>query len=259
MHGVMYFSKIDLRSSYHQIRLRASDIEKIAFRCHFGHFKFLVMPFGLTNALATFQSCMNKIFQKQLRKFLLIFFDNIPIFNKSWNEHLQHLDEILSILEFESLFGKESQREFVMKEFLYLGHIISAEGVKVDLEKIRVILDWPPPENITHLKGFLGLCGFYRSLKGYSQFPTPLTDITKKGAFEWSAKAQTMFDQFKEIISSCPVLALPDFTKLFELQCDASREGVGAVLMQDMHLIVFESKKLMLSLIKNGLSLPMIG
>ncbi|XP_057868224.1 uncharacterized mitochondrial protein AtMg00860-like [Cryptomeria japonica] len=126
---------------------------------------------------------------------------------KSWTEHLQHLDEVLSILESELLFAKELKCEFGMRELLYLGHIISAEGVKVDLEKIKAIIDRPPLENITHLKGFLGLCGFYRRfVKGYSQLAAPLTDLTKKGAFEWSEKAQAVFDQFKEIMSSCIVL-----------------------------------------------------
>lgn len=119
----------------------------------------------------------------------------ISIFSKSWKEHLQHLDEVLSILESKSLFAKESKCEFGMRELLYLGHIISAEGVKVDPEKIRAIIDWPPPENITHLKGFLGLFSFYRRfMKGYSQLAALLTDLTKKGVFEWLEKAQTMFD-----------------------------------------------------------------
>ncbi|XP_057846650.2 uncharacterized protein LOC131056314 [Cryptomeria japonica] len=204
-----------------------------------------VMPFGLNNAPATFQSCMNRIFQNQLRRFVLIFFDDILIYNKTWEDHLKHLEEVLSILESESLFAKASKCEFGMEELLYLGHIISAEGVKVDPEKIKAVVEWPPPENLTQLKGFLGLCGFYRRfVKGYSQNAAPLTDLTKKGAFCWSEKAQIIFDKFKKIMSSCPVLAIPDFSKPFELRCDASGEGVGAVLMQDKHPIVFESRKL---------------
>ncbi|XP_059064922.1 uncharacterized protein LOC131856971 [Cryptomeria japonica] len=164
---------------------------------------------------------------------------------RTWEEHLKHIEEVLSILESKSLFAKESKCEFGMKELLYLAHIISADGVKLDLEKIKAIVDWPPPENLTHLKGFLGLCDFYRRfVKGYSHNGSPLTDLAKKGAFCWTEKAQTTFDKFKKIMSSCPVLAIPDFSKPFELQCDASGEGVGAVLMQDKHPIVFESRKL---------------
>lgn len=149
---------------------------------------------------------------------MLIFFYDILIYNRTWEEHLKHLEEILSILELESLFVKESKCEFGMKELVYLGHIISADGVKVDPKKIKAIVDWPPPENLTHLKGFLGLCGFYRRfVKGYSQNTSPLTDLTKKGAFCWIEKAQTAFDKFKKIMSSCQVLVIPYFSKPFEL------------------------------------------
>ncbi|XP_057857449.2 uncharacterized protein LOC131066653 [Cryptomeria japonica] len=124
------------------------------------------------------------VLQKQLRNFMLIFFDDIPIYKRTWEEHLKHVEEVLSILESESMFAKESKCEYGMKELLYLGHIISADGVKVDLEKIKAIVDWPPPENLTHLKGFLGLCGFYRRfVKGYSQNVAPLTDLMKRELF----------------------------------------------------------------------------
>ena len=127
LHGACFFTKIDLWSGYHQIRMR-EDIEKITFRCHYGHFEFLVMPFGLTNAPTTFQSCMNQVFRQQLRRFVLIFFDDILVFSKTWEENLQHLEMVLSTLEKESLYAKESKCEFGMIE-LYLGHIIRADGV----------------------------------------------------------------------------------------------------------------------------------
>lgn len=232
LHGACFFTKIDLRSGYHQIRMRAEDIEKIAFRCHYGHFEFMVMPFGLTNALATFQSCMNQVFREQLRRFVLIFFDDILVFSKTWEEHSQHLEEVLSILERESLYAKESKCEFGMTELLYLAHIISADGVRVDSEKIRAIVDWPTPTNLTQLQGFFGLCRFYRRfVKGFSQTAAPLTDLTKKGAFVWIGVAQRCFEHFKQVMSSCLVLALPDFMKPFELHCDASGDGIGVVLM----------------------------
>ncbi len=122
LHGVCYFSKIDLRSGYHQIQVREVDVEKTAFRCHYGHFEFLVMPFGLTNAPATFQSCMNRVFKDQSRKFVLIFFDDILIYNHTWEEHLKHINPVLNILERESLYAKMSKCEFGMTELLYLGH-----------------------------------------------------------------------------------------------------------------------------------------
>ena len=129
LQGAKYFSKIDLRSGYHHIRVRDQDISKTTFRCHYGLYEFLVMPFGLTNALATFQSCMNHTFRVQLCKFFLVFFDDIFLYNKTWEEHLKHLDEVLSILEEHSLYAKMSKCEFGMKEMLYLGHIISVERV----------------------------------------------------------------------------------------------------------------------------------
>lgn len=134
LHGACFFSKIDLRSGYHQIRVREEDVEKTTFCCHYGHYEFLVMPFGVTNAPTTFQSCMNRVFRDQLRKTVLVFFDDILVFNKTWVDHLAHLDLVLGTLESESLFAKESKCDFSMGELLYLGHIISAKGVKMVLE-----------------------------------------------------------------------------------------------------------------------------
>lgn len=175
----MYFSKIDLRSRYHQIHVVDEDKHKTAFHCHYRHYEFLVMSFGLTKEPATFQSCMSHIFNKQLCKYVLVFFDDIPIYNKTWEEHMGHLDEVLGIMEVQSLFAKMSKCEFGLTEILYLGHVIGIDGVKVHQGKIQAILDWPTPRNITNLRAFLGLCGYYRRfVKGYSQLVAPLIDLT---------------------------------------------------------------------------------
>jgi hypothetical protein len=147
------------------------------------------MPFGLTNAPATFQSCMNHTFSQQLRKHLLVFFDDILVYSRTWEEHLQHLDEVLRILDKQELYAKLSKCEFGLTEMLYLGHVIGAQGVQVHGDKIQAIRDWPPSRNITELKRFMGLCTYYRRyVKGFSQLTAPLTDLTKKGAFEWSMR-----------------------------------------------------------------------
>ena len=142
------------------------------------------MPFGLTNAPATFHSCMNHVFREQLRKFVLVFFDDILIYSRTWSDHLQHLEMVLGIMKAQSLYAKASKCEFGMTKILYLGHIIGVDGVKVHQEKIQAILDWPPPKNISELRGFFGLCSYYRRfVRGFSQLASPLTDLTKKGAF----------------------------------------------------------------------------
>jgi hypothetical protein len=132
-----------------------------------------------------------------------------------------------------------------MTEVLYLGHIIGAKGVQVHQEKIKPIMEWPTPKTLTELRGFMGICTYYRKfVKGFSQLCAPLIDLTKKGAFKWNEAAQMTMDKMKKVMSTCLVLALPDFNLPFTLECDASREGIGAVLMQNRHPLAYESRKL---------------
>lgn len=181
LHGVVIFSIIDLFSGYHQICMRENDVEKTTFNYHYRHYEFLVMSFGLTNSPTTFYSCMNHIFNKKLRNFLLVFFDDILIYNKTWEEHLGHLGRVLGIMESQLLYTKISKCEFGMNEILYPSHIISAQGVQVHEEKIQEILDWPPPKTLSEMCGSFGLCNYYRRfVKGFSQLCASLTDLTKK-------------------------------------------------------------------------------
>jgi hypothetical protein len=145
----------------------------------------------------------------------------------------------------QSLYTKESKCEFWMTEVLYLGHIIGEKGVQVHQEKIASIMEWPNPKTLTELRGFLGICTYYRKfVKGFSQLCAPLTDLTKKGAFKWSEEAQATMEKLKKVMSTCPILALPDFGLPFTLECDASGEGIGAILMQNRNPIAYESRKL---------------
>ncbi|XP_061993760.1 uncharacterized protein LOC133711674 [Rosa rugosa] len=245
LHGSVYFSKLDLRSGYHQIRMHPADVHKTAFRTHQGHYEFLVMPFGLTNAPSTFQSLMNDIFKEHLREFVLVFFDDILIYSKSIEEHLKHLTMVFSILKKHQLKVKMSKCTFGAKSMEYLGHVISEKGVAVDPKKIEAIKNWKKPMTLKGLRGFLGMAGYYRKfVKNFGIIAKVLTNMLKKDNFVWTSEAEKSFEELKATLCSTPVLALPDFTKKFDVECDASGLGIGAVLSQDGHPITYLSKAL---------------
>ena len=174
--GAKFFTKLDLCSGYHQVRMHADDIEKTAFRTHQGHFEFLVMPFGLTNAPATFQSLMNTVLRPYLHKFVLVFFDDILIYSPSWTSHLQHVKAVLTALREQQLRIKRSKCSFATSSVAYLGHIISADGVAMDPSKVEAVTSWPQPRSARGLRGFLGLVGYYRRfIKNFGAIATPLT------------------------------------------------------------------------------------
>jgi hypothetical protein len=228
LHGARFFSKLDLRSGYHQVLMVVGDATKTAFRTHHGHFEFLVMPFGLSNALATFQALMNDAWSDFIRHFILVFFNDILVYSASWSSHLQHIWAVLQRLREHQLAVKWSKCSFGAATLAYLGHVISEHDVPMDAEKVEA---WPPPRTVHAVCGFLGLTGYYwKFIRSYGDIVVPLTQLLKREAFRWTTAAASSFDSLKAALTSAPVLQLPDFTRSFIVGCDASGSGIGTVL-----------------------------
>ncbi|GKC96067.1 putative reverse transcriptase domain-containing protein [Tanacetum coccineum] len=246
LQGSKVYSKINLRSGYHQLRVREEDILKTAFRTRYGHYKFQVMPFGLTNAPAVFMDLMNRVCKPYLYKFVIVFIDDILIYSKSKEEHVEHLKLILELLKKEELYAKFSKCEFWLSKVQFLGHVIDSEGIHVDPAKIESIRDWASPKTPTEIRQFLGLAGYYRRfIESFSKIAKPVTKLTQKNVkFDWSEKAEAAFQLLKHKLCSTSILALPEGSKNFVVYCDASRKGLGTVLMQREKVIAYASCQL---------------
>jgi hypothetical protein len=222
LHGATIFSKLDLLSGYHQIRFKPVDVPKTAFHTHEGHYEFLVMPFGLTNVPLIFQALVNDIFKPFLRKFILVFFDDILVYSKSLDDYLAHLHTILTILQTNLLYAKGSKCRFGVTEIDYLGHLISNASVRADPSKLEAMLQWTIPATIKSLRGFLGLTGYYKKfIRGYGIIAAPLKALLKKNSFLWTPTTIAAFPKLQEAVTSPPVLRLPDFSQTFTIECDA--------------------------------------
>ncbi|GJY74870.1 putative reverse transcriptase domain-containing protein [Tanacetum coccineum] len=234
LQGAKHFSKIDLRSGSISSRVKEQDISKTAFRTRYGHYEFLVMPFGLTNAPAVFMDLMNRVFHEFLDKFVIVFIDDILVFSKSKEEHEEHLRTVLQILRQEKLYAKFSKCEFWLSKVAFLGHIVSAEGITMDPAKVEAITKWPRPTFVTEVRSFLGLAGYYRRfIEGFSRLALPLTKLMRKGEkFVWNEEREKSFEELKQRLVSSPILTLPSGSGGFQIYSDASKKGLGCVLMQ---------------------------
>ena len=245
-----YFSTIDLASGYHQIAMKEDDIPKTAFRTHRGHFEFVVMPFGVSNAPATFQRLMNKVFAKELDAFILVYLDDILVFSRTKEEHLEHIRTALGRLRDAKIYARLHKCEFYKDKVEYLGFDVSARGVQPSPDKVRAVVEWPKPSSVKDVRSFLGLAGFYRRfIKNFSLKAKPLTELTRDDAvWRWEEPQEMAFKTLKRSLVTAPVLHMPNFDLPFVLMTDASAVSVGGILEQDfgsgLQPVAYESKKL---------------
>ncbi|GJY59109.1 RNA-directed DNA polymerase [Tanacetum coccineum] len=244
LHGASVFSKIDLRSGYHQIRLRAGDEWKTAFKTRDGLYEWTVMPFGLSNAPSTFMRLMNHIFRNLIGKCVVVYFDDILVFSTNLESHLQHLRDIFLILREQKLFANHKKCHFVTTEVIFLGYLVSGNGIRMDSTKVEAITTWPTPKSMHDVRSFHGLASFYRRfIRNFSSMVAPITDCLKQPKFVWTLESQKAFDTLKKAVTAAPVLALPNFEHVFQVECDASGLGIGGVLSQQNRPIAFFSEK----------------
>eukprot|EP00253_Pinus_taeda_P021138 PITA_21138 len=227
--GAAYFSKIDLKSEYHQIRIRDGDEWKTAFKMNEGLYEWLVMPFGQSNVPSTFMRLMNEMLKAYIRKFVIIYLDDILIFSRTREEHLQHVRKVLEKLQQNKLLINLKKCTFLQKELIYLGFVIAENELKMDPWKVAVIVNWPSPTNLFKVCSFHRLASFYwKFIRNFSKICAPMLDTIKKASLGLNRLLRR----------------LPDFKKLFQVHCDASGTTIRAVLSQEDKPVVFFSEKL---------------
>ena len=250
--GARVFSRLDLKTGFHQIRMKPEDVEKTAFNTKYGQFEYLVMPMGACNAPATFQSLMNDIFHDCIDDFLCVYIDDLLVFSKDEDSHMRHLEKVLSRLKQHELYVSPKKCAFFEEEMDFLGLLIGKHGIKVNPKKVEVLKTWPKPDSITDIRSFLGLLQFFRRfIPNFAKIAAPLTDLTKKdrGVHMWDEKCDEAFAALKKSITESPILVCPDWSKPFRGHVDASQTAVGGTLTQlDENgmdrVISFFSKKL---------------
>ncbi|KAI3670108.1 hypothetical protein L6452_41749 [Arctium lappa] len=246
LQGAGCFSKIDLRSGYHQVKVREEDVPKTAFRTRYDHYEFLVMPFGLTNAPTVFMDLMNRVCRPFLDKSVIVFIDDILVYSRSESEHEQHLREVLEVLRKGRLYAKFSKCDFWLKEVQFMGHVVTRDGVKVDPSKIEAMMNWEPPKSPSEIRSFLGLAGYYRRfIQDFSKIASSLTVLTRKNVkFEWTEAQEKAFRILQKKLCEAPILTLPEGSEDFVVYSDASKMGLGCVLMQRGKVIAYASRQL---------------
>jgi hypothetical protein len=244
--GAKVFSKIDLCSDYHQIKIRASDIPKMAFSTRYGLNEFLVMSFRLTNGPTYFMYLMNFVFMPELDKFVVVFIDDILVYSKNEEEHARHLHVVLQRLREHHLYAKLSKCDFWLKEIKFLGHTISQAGIVVDPDKVQEVMNWKPPTTVRQIRSFLGFAGFYRRfIPDFSRIVKPITELLKKEAkFVLGSEVRRCLPCIEATSDHNTGVSATDSSKPFDVYCDTSGTGLGCVLMQDNRVIAYASRAL---------------
>ena len=221
LYGASIFSKIDLRSGYHQIRMSEGDEWKTAFKTRDGLYEWMVMPFGLSNAPSTFMRFMNHILKPCIGNFVVVYFDDILIYRKNSMEHLEHLRQLFSILREQRLFVNSKKCDFYADRIIFLGYVVTKDGIEMDRSKIEAITNWPTPSSIHDVRSFHRLVSFYRIfIRGFSSIMAPVTECLKGDKFKWTSVVEESFELIKKKVTEAPCLVLPDFNKVFEVECD---------------------------------------
>jgi hypothetical protein len=227
-----WFTSLDLASGYWQVEVDPKDRDKTTFITQFGTYQFIVMPFGLCNAPVTFQRLMNEVLDEFLWKFVVVYLDDLNVYSKTFAQHLDHLQQVFERLRQVGLKLNPEKCYFIKQELSFLGYLISPRGIHTDPAKVEKVKDFPVPQNLTQLRGFLGLASYYRRfIKNFSKIANPLNKLLKKDVpFLWAKEQQLSFDFLKSCLIHAPILVYPDFEKTFILSTDASTFGLGAIL-----------------------------
>ena len=246
LQGAKVFSSIDLQSAYYQVRLKPEAVPKTAFTTPLGLYEFRVLRFGLTNAPGTFQNIMNDVLKDVIGKFIIVYLDDIVVHSKDQAEHYKHLQIVLQLLHEHELYANLAKCKFVQPELHFLGHIVGAQGLRVDPQKVAIVQDWPVPKDKNSLQKFWGLANYFRKfIMGWAVLVSALQALLKKSdTFGWVAGCNAAFDGIKHALCNAPVLTLPDLNEPFEVICSACGVGHGAVLLQGGRSVAFDGKRL---------------